>query len=127
MNQTGAQFFSRQRAGVREQGVDQRAGRRSVRGMRDHPGGFVDDDQVVVLVDDRDVDRFGFCPQARARNDLVFERIAGFEQATSLGHFAVDRHAAAMNRIGDQRSRGAAQARDGYVGPLAGLVRRDDV
>ena len=76
MHESGPQVVARQRADVREQGVDERSAARAVRGMRHHAGGFVDDDHIVVFVDDRDRDRFGQRRAAAALRDLEFEDLA---------------------------------------------------
>ena len=52
-------------------------------GMRHHAGGFVDDDQIVVFVDDRDLDRFGSRDRAVRGGDVELEHVARFRAAGS--------------------------------------------
>ena len=59
-----------------EDRIDQRSARRSVRGMRDHAGGFVDDDDIFVFIDDWNVDRFGLDDKRGAFPDLVLDDVA---------------------------------------------------
>ena len=107
MHESGAQRIAGQRADVREQRVDQRAARRTVRRMRHHPGGLIDHQEIVVLIHDRNVDRFGAGFERLARNDFVDERVAVFERMAALDGTAVHAHRTALDRIGDERARGA--------------------
>ena len=75
------------------QGVDQRTGIITVPRMDDHAGGFVDDQQVVVLIDDVQGDVL--------RQDLIaaapvghheLDHIAGTDDEIGLRDLAVDAH-----------------------------------
>ena len=65
-----------------QQSVDQRAGGMTRPRVHDEAGRFVDDDQVVVLVEDREIHRFGLKPGWNRGRQLPVEAIAGSQPAT---------------------------------------------
>ena len=88
---------------VKQQRVDERAGRMAGRGMDDQPGGFIDHDQLAILVEHRERDRLGDQlerlrgrngdldriaePHARPgfhRNDAIDGDVTVFDQALDL-------------------------------------------
>ncbi len=127
MHEAGTQRFAGEVAGVREQCVDQRAVRRAVGRMRDHSGGLVDDQEVVVFVEYVECDRLGPCLERFGGGNFELEHVAGLEGPAGLCRAAVYRDAAAAGAARDERSRGAAKRRDQDVGALSGLLSGDDV
>jgi hypothetical protein len=95
--------------------------------MRHHAGGFVDHEEIVVFVQDREIDVFGRRNQRFAGLHVVFERIAVLERMARLHGNTVDTNVAAFDGVRDERARRAGQARDDNVSAPSGLVRPDDV
>ncbi len=98
VHEARAHALAGQRRDVREQRVHERAVRRAVRGMRDHAGGLVDHEQVVVFVDDVDCDRFGLGVERARRVDLVLETSPGSSSVLGLPGAPLTAHAPRAQR-----------------------------
>ena len=102
VNQPGAVLLlGRDSLGVEvvHQGVDQRSGIVPHPGVDDHSGGFVDDQQMVVLVGDVERDVFGHEFRFASRvgqHDL--DTVQGFDLVARLGGLSVDEDVPAVGR-----------------------------
>ena len=109
---------------MREQRVYDRAARRSVRRMRHHSGRLIDDDDVVVFVHDRQIDRFGLSRERRPLLDGTLNRVAFGKQEAAFDRLAVDAQIAARRGLSYEGAGGAGAMRDDEIGALAGIIRR---
>ena len=92
--------------------------------MRDHAGGFVDYDHVVVFIDDRNADRFSFYDKRRSRLHVALDRIARSEQMAAFYRSAVYAQRSSCRSFCYERTGYAGAVRDDEVGALAGVFRR---
>ncbi len=133
VHDAGALFApdARQRiAAMRQQRVDQRAGRAARRGMDDHPGGLVDHDQVIILM--RDDQRNGLGPRldrlGRGQGDAVFLTLGDARLTSRAGPSGPLTAPSAISRARRDRDRAAssgtamASALSSRSGGLAGMV-----
>ena len=74
-----------------EQGVDERALRVPRGGMHDHAGRLVDDDDVRILINDVELDRFGLRRRAGRLRNIDDDRLAGMHDAVWPHPLPVDR------------------------------------
>ena len=88
-----------------EQRVHERPGVVAGGGMDDHPGGLVDDDDVLILVDDRERDVFGGRVDLGDRDLDDLDRVAGGDDVGRLLRIAVDDEVAVLDQPLDQRAR----------------------
>jgi len=87
----------------------------------DHPGGLVDDEHVLVLEDDRDVDRpVGHRRPVGGRRHVDLEDVAGHELARPARHrAAVDPDTAGIHDLVDLAAGQPREERHRPVHPLA--------
>ena len=88
-----------------EQGVDERAARVARGRVHDHAGRLVHDDQVVVLVDDRQRERFGLRRRVDRLRHVDADLLPGLERAVGLGRASVDLDVAVLDEALDLRTR----------------------
>ena len=69
-----------------------------MRRMRNHSRGFVDHDDVGVFINDRQVDRFGFDDERRARLYFAVDRVAFGNNVAAFDRLAI--HAQIADRRG---------------------------
>jgi hypothetical protein len=94
--------------------------------MRHHAGGFIDDDDVIVFVHDREIDGFGFDRERRALVELVTDDVALRDEMAAFNRLTVYSNVAAPYGVGNQRARKSRVMRDENIGALSGFLRRDD-
>ena len=87
------------RAAMRNEGIDQGSGLVPRRGMDDQAGRLVDDDEVVVLVDDVEGDRFRPRLGRHRRRHRHDDLLAGTDDPARLG----DRHPVDGHRAVDDQ------------------------
>ena len=114
----------RRAADVVEERVDERARPVLVRRVHDHPRGFVDHDQVVVLVDDVKRDRLGPRLDWRRALEAALDPVARRQRRRDFSlDRAVDRHVAVLDAALHLRARRVRECvGDINVEPLPGLV-----
>ena len=83
---------------VVQQRVDQRAARMAGRRMDDHPGRLVDDDEVVVLVEDRQRQRFGLRHRVDRRRRIDDDLLAALHRLVRLGLAPADADVALLDQ-----------------------------
>ena len=88
---------------VREQALDERARPRRSGGVNDEAGGLVDDEEVLVLPDDRDVELL--CLQLDRLGDLDVDLLPTFEPEALRTRLAVDEHGARRDQALGERAR----------------------
>ena len=114
-------------AAMVEEGVDERPIRISRAGMHDEPGRLVDDEEVLVLIDHRELDRFGLRLRRLRLGKREFDAVAGGDPEVGiLEPFAIQMNPALL----DQRLQAAAgverrDAREISVDPFARIRRLD--
>ena len=122
---------------VLEQSLDERSRSRRPGGVDDEPGGLVDDEQVLVLPDDRNVDRLRL--QRSRRRDLGGDLLPTLQPEALRPTLAVDEHGSGRDQpLGERsrvelgplgedavepRARVVAQERERGAVPTRGLVR----
>ena len=120
-----------------EQRVDERAGGVAGRGWTTRPGGLVDDEQVVVLVDDRDIGISGWREARRARAagrraraparlDHVVFALTGWPSAVSaaVGDEPLDVAPRQAGQVGREAVGPAARPPAGTTQPSGRTLRR---
>src|ERR1051326_3203173 len=90
---------------VMEQRVDERAARMSGGGMDDHARRLVDDDQVAILVDDVERQRFGLRLGIDRLRDQDFDLLSTAHALIRPGGAPVDLHVAVFDQPLDLRPR----------------------
>ena len=111
---------SRRRPPRAEQGVDERAAGVPRRRVDDEPGRLVDDQQVVVLVDDRDVGSRAAAIEvdaARLRDDRAAGRLPGSTMRVRLERAAAGGQAAVGDELLDVAPGQAGQVGDVAIDP----------
>jgi hypothetical protein len=98
-----------------------------VRGMRDHPGRLVDDEQIFVFVGDLERDLFGIGGQRLRRFDRIFDDVAELEQGARFSRRAVDGRRPGAQRRGNVRARESGETGQKDVEPRPGIGVVDDV
>ena len=94
-----------------QQGVDQRAGRLACARMHADPGRLVDHRQMLVLVEDAEVDRFGLRPQRGGLGRLHVDPLPAPQPARRLAlGLPVDAHPAVANPREHERAAAVGQA-----------------
>jgi hypothetical protein len=107
--------------------VDERALRVTGGGMDDHAGGFVDDDQVRILVDDVEVEILGLRRRARRFGNLDADGVASAYHSIGWNRPAGDGDFAAFDEALNPGARVARQhAREIPIDADACLFSRDD-
>ena len=103
--------------------LGERPGPVTARGMHDHPGRLVDDQQVLVLVGDAEVRALVHrCDRRRPPSGTIvdLDRLAGLDEVALGRERAVDEHAAGV----DQRLRSRARAERLRQEPVEPRARR---
>ncbi len=88
-----------------DEGVDQRACPVAGSGMNDKPGGLVDDDEVIILIDHGKRDGLALRPRGDRRRDKHFDAGPRFDAMAGL-HYGRPVHA--HPAIGDERLKAGA-------------------
>ena len=111
-------------ADVVQERVDERAGAVAVGRVDDHPGGLVDDQEVVVFVDHIERDRLGAGFDRRRSAEAALDPVAGGDGRRDLRlDGAVDGHAAVLDPALDLRARRVREFFcEVHVEPLPGAV-----
>src|SRR3954468_11396133 len=99
-----------------EQRIHQRAGIVPGGGMHDHACRLVDDDDVRVLVDDRQVQILGSWGGVPELGNLELDRSAGLEPVIRFGRAAVDLDQALLDQLLQVRTR--LSSNDRYEKPI---------
>lgn len=90
---------------VVKQRIHQRAGRVTRCRMNDHPGRFVDDDEVGILIQDVEGKGFGDRPRRIGRRNVDRDDVAGSYMRVGLAGLARDEHPALLDQPLDLRAR----------------------
>ena len=94
--------------------------------MYNHPGWFVDDDDVVVVVDDRDWKSLGLRRGGRGWRNLKGDQSVFMHDRAGVGGTRVDAGHPLLTATLNLRARTTAKVRGQYViETLAGVFRRD--
>ncbi len=103
MNDSRAQRVAalRERLATAEKRVDERAARVPCSGVNGHASGFVDDDELVVLIKNIERDGFGFGFKRWTRLGLNGDALAAFEFLAGFGGLAVDLDEAGIDEFLD--------------------------
>ena len=91
--------------------VGQRPGTYPGAGVDDHSGGFVDDDQFRVFINDLYRNRLRISHERSRRGDLAFDQISGAYFVTRFGWSIVDADIVIFDRALNLRATRRSQAR----------------
>jgi len=105
----------RERLSAAEERVDQRAMRIPCPGMDAHAGGFVDDEQVIVFVEDIERNGFGFRAKRRALACLDKDPLITSQFVRRLGGRAIHQNQTVLKKLLDS---GAGEFREMRDNPL---------
>ncbi len=106
---------------VGEQGMHQRAGASSGARMDDHSRSFIQDDEVLVLMQDVERDRLWCEQEWPSRRDVELDVLAGSHPMARLLRVAADQDVPALDEPLDPRSRQAARPGQEHVQALLRL------